>query len=199
MIDLEKIKLSISDFVQKPITWIILTIAFIVVYALVRKRTAPALLDVRKILSDYFGIFVSGFDTAFFVLVPFFLSLATALERQVDSEIADILCVVISILAAAVISFMAMTSDKAGSLSQKEWKTQDDFRSKTQCDESIAIGMFETFLSVILLVIIFLRPIFAQTILSWFLGLLIYFLFYSFLFNLLIMMRRLHQIYNRKT
>ena len=124
--------------------------------------------------------------------------MATNLEKPIDESIANTLCVVISILAAAVVSFMAMTSDRADNILEKEKtnRNRSDKRVIYRNLENLTIGMFEMLLSVIMLVLIFLQPItVGDGKISWLVGLAIYDMFYWFIFNLFIMMRRLHQIY----
>lgn len=181
---------------SSPCLWIALTLSFVIIYSLIRKKAGPKFIDIGKILSDYRKIYIHGLDLAFSIIVPLFLAIATSLEKPMDKDMADLLCVVISILAAAVISFMAMTSDRFDGVQAKENKNVGDHRSQIQCTESLSIGLFETLLSVVLLIFIFVRPIVQEhEIVGWIFGTAIYALFYQFLFNLLIMMRRLRQIY----
>lgn len=186
------------DF-SSPRLWVILAIAFIFIYIVARRKGAPKLIDVIDIVKDYIGVYVSKWDIAFYIVVPIFLAIATTFEKAIDKDMADLLCVVISILAAAVISFMAMTSDKYDSVDEKEEKNVTDKRQKRKCMESLAIGLLEILLSIVLLVLLFIRPIFESVEwINWILSVVIYGLFYQFLFNILIMMRRLRQIYSKK-
>lgn len=181
---------------SSPHSWIILTAVFIIIYVLARKKSYPKLIDISNILKDYTGIYVSRWDIAFSIVVPVLLSIATAIKKPIDTDMSDLLCVVISILAAAVISFMAMTSERYDGLVEKKNKDMTDNRNEIKCMESLSAGLFNTLLSVILLVLLFVRPIFENHVrFNLAISVVVYALFYHFLFNLLMMMRRLREIY----
>lgn len=168
------------------------------IYFLASKFKLPEHINIIGILKEYKAIFRKKKDFALIVGLPLTIAMATNLEKPIDESIANTLCVVISILAAAVVSFMAMTSDRADNILGKEKtnRNSSDKRVIYRNLENLTIGMFEMLLSVIMLVLIFLQPITVEDgKISWLVGLAIYDMFYWFIFNLFIMMRRLHQIY----
>lgn len=180
-------------------SWLCLALCslFLLVYFYKRKMSSPIFIDIRKILSDYKGIYINKWDFRFVLVVPSLLALATSFKRPMNDNISDVLCVVISILGAAVISFMAMTSDRYDKFKEKKNKNLADRRNQIRCMESLSVGLFETLLVVSMLVLVFARPIVeSHEKTTWLFGTVIYVLFYQFLFNLFVMMRRLHQIYS---
>jgi hypothetical protein len=95
-----------------------------------------------------------------------------------------------------VLTFMAMTNDKYISNIEKEKKNLADHRLKIQNEDTIAVGMYEVIISIAVLVLTFLSPIFSKICwLNWVVSFLIYYGFYIFLLNILIMVRRLYQVY----
>ena len=176
--------------------WLILCCLFLFIYWKNRKKSSPIFIDVGKIWSNYQQIYINNWDSAFVLVVPTTLAIATSSKRPMNDSISDVLCVVISILGAAVISFMAMTSERYDKFKEKKDKNLADRRKQIRCMESLSVGLFETLLLVIMLILIFALPIVqGHEKISWVLGTVIYILFYQFLFNIFIMMRRLHQIY----
>lgn len=195
---MEKTLDTLYRIVKEPKLWILISVAFFLIYFLASKFKLPEHINIIGILKEYKAIFRKKKDFALIVGLPLTIAMATNLEKPIDESIANTLCVVISILAAAVVSFMAMTSDRADNILGKEKtnRNSSDKRVIYRNLENPTIGMFEMLLSVIMLVLIFLQPITVEDgKISWLVGLAIYDMFYWFIFNLFIMMRRLHQIY----
>lgn len=195
---MEKTLDTLYRIVKEPKLWILISVAFFLIYFLASKFELPEHINIIGILKEYKAIFRKKKDFALIVGLPLTIAMATNLEKPIDESIANTLCVVISILAAAVVSFMAMTSDRADNILGKEKtnRNSSDKRVIYRNLENLTIGMFEMLLSVIMLVLIFLQPITVEDgKISWLVGLAIYDMFYWFIFNLFIMMRRLHQIY----
>lgn len=188
---------KLANISGKYWVWLVLCCLFLFIYWIKRKQSSPIFIDVGKIWSDYKQIYMNNWDFAFVLVVPTFLALATSSKRPMSDNISDVLCVVISILGAAVISFMAMTSERYDKFKEKKDKNLADRRKQIRCMESLSVGLFETLLLVAMLILIFALPIVrGHEKISWAFGTVIYILFYQFLFNIFIMMRRLHQIYS---
>lgn len=189
--------INVKEIFVSPWFWLGICGIFLLIYWAKRKMHSPIFIDVRKIWSDYKQIYVNKWDFWFVLIVPSLLAIATSLERPMCDGILDVLCVIISILGAAVISFMAMTSERYDKYKEKKDKNLADRRKQVRCMESLSVGLFEILLSVAMLVFIFAMPIIENyEKVTWLFGTVIYILFYHFLFNLFIMMRRLHQIYS---
>lgn len=188
---------KLANISEKYWVWLVLCCLFLFIYWINRKKSSPIFIDVGKIWSDYKGIYRNNWDFAFVLVVPTTLAIATSSKKPMDDSISDVLCVVISILGAAVISFMAMTSERYDKFKEKKDKNLADRRKQIRCMESLSVGLFETLLLVIMLILIFALPIVhGHKMISWAFGTVVYILFYQFLFNIFIMMRRLHQIYS---
>lgn len=187
----------LKTIIQSPVTWLVFTIAIVLFYLFATKTKIPVHLNIIGIFKNYHSVFPQKADLFFLGVVPFTLSVATNIESEVNVETSNLLCVVISILASAVVSFMVMTSDRADAILEKEGakRNQSDNRVIARNKDCLAIGMFEILLAVFMLILIFLAPIFSSKLLHWGISCAVYFSFYVFLLNLFIMMRKLCQVY----
>lgn len=133
------------------------------------------------------------------------LSTATNLSMMITSEVSDMIFVVISVLTAIMYVFMGTVDAKKSSLSQNENYLDYNYIVEVH-DQTIDIILYETILSVVLLILCFtytLLPNFdyifidfgkavlsIRSIESW----IIYYCFYSFVLNLLIITKRVYKI-----
>lgn len=195
------------DIILNMRVWFILSIAFLIVYAL---TGGLGYINCLGIIEGYINIFkqnnkIEKKHLLFFMGFPGMLSTATNLSMMITSEVSDIICVVISVLTAIMYVFMGTVDAKKSSLSQNENYLDYNYIVEVH-DQTIDIILYETILSVVLLILCFtyaLLPNFdyvfidfgkavlsIRSIESW----IIYYCFYSFVLNLLIITKRVYKI-----
>lgn len=184
--------------VLSPQCWLCFSFVYLFWYAMRTraKKQRLAFLNVQGVFRNYKKVFPILRDYLFFLILPFLLAVATQLNRQLNNEISDIICIVLSILESTVLTFMAMSNEKYQSANEnKDWNLSN-LRAKCQNEDTIAIGMYETLVSVIVLILNFIFPIIKNyKVAAWIVSLLIYWGFYIFVINIVIIVRRLYQIY----
>ncbi len=155
-------------------------------------------------------------DIGFFIVFPITLAAASQSGKAMDVNIAEVVCVVISILTAMIYSFMAVISPKYERLTGDNKTAYITIKQISNIyKETMNIILCEVLASVLLLILCFIQPIIGnsssqistffsevfkisafnvgQFILS-VLGFLIYFFFYFFILNILIVTKRFYKI-----
>ena len=138
--------------------------------------------------------FSTKVDLVFFVFISGTLAMLTLIERPLNSDIINLLGVIISILIGAVLSFMAMTEDKKAVVSSKDVRNINENRAMWQSGEALSFGIIEIILATVLLVLLFFVPDPSEKISFYSICFLVYALFYFFLFNIFFMVKRLYEI-----
>lgn len=164
-------------------------------------------------IKGYFSVFkdskgkLKKIDVLFFCGMPALLAMATNLHSTVSDEILNVIGVIIAILTAMVYSFMAMVNAKYEAEEKEKQMSYLSFTwLKTVHTETIDIITTEVLISVLLLLLCFVKPVIGTTgleivcnnqmtisisdIVSW----LIYYCFYAFILNLLIVTKRFYKI-----
>lgn len=185
----------LKNLVVNPFFWIIL--AFVILLYYIQKKELFPYLNVAQVFKNYYAVFSRHKpDFCFFILFPLFLAIGTQLANPLTSSKTDVICVVLSILTAMVLTFMTMSSSEASRAVPKAERDIADVRLEFRNKDAIAVGMYEILISVLVLILTFSLPaIEFQEHISWIIGLFIYLGFYIFILNIFIMIRRLYQIY----
>lgn len=184
--------------ILSPQCWLGFSLVYLFWYTMraKTKKQRLAFLNVKGVFRNYKKVFPVLRDFLFFLILPFLLAVATQLNQRLNNAISNIICVVLSILESTVLTFMAMSNEKYQSIKEDKNLTLGDLRAKFQNEDTIAIGMYETLVSVIVLILNFLFPVIKNyKIVAWIVSLLIYWGFYIFVINIIIIVRRLYQIY----
>ena len=185
----------IKSFLFSPITWIFfLVLAFLIRRLISKANQSINQLLPKNIFRKYLMCFSTKLDLVFFTFISGSLAMLTLIKRPINSDIINLLGVIISILIGAVLSYMAMTEDKKSIVSSKDVRNINENRALWQSVEALSFGIIEIILATILLVLLFFIPDPSEKASFYFVCFLVYALFYFFLFNIFFMAKRLYEI-----
>lgn len=185
----------IKSFLFSPITWIFfLVLAFLIRRLISKANQSINQLLPKNIFRKYLMCFSTKLDLVFFTFISGSLAMLTLIKKPINSDIINLLGVIISILIGAVLSFMAMTEDKKTIVSSKDIRNINENRALWQSGEALSFGIIEITLATILLVLLFFIPDPSEKASFYFVCFLVYALFYFFLFNIFFMAKRLYEI-----
>lgn len=185
----------IKSFLFSPITWIFfLVLAFLIRRLISKANQSINQLLPKNIFRKYLMCFSTKLDLVFFTFISGSLAMLTLIKKPINSDIINLLGVIISILIGAVLSFMAMTEDKKTIISSKDVRNINENRALWQSGEALSFGIIEITLATILLVLLFFIPDPSEKASFYFVCFLVYALFYFFLFNIFFMAKRLYEI-----
>lgn len=190
---------KVKDYITNPLIWILAAGFYLLIYTLchrVKRHDAMPFLDLKNIFYNHRHIFLLPRDYLFFVILPFFLAMATQMHKALNADISNLICVILSILESTVLTFMAMANDKTQHIEHSCNITLQELHEKAQLKDTIAVGMYEVIMGIIVLVLTFIYPIIENyRLLSRVVSFLVYWGFFIFVLNIMIMARRLYQIY----
>lgn len=197
-------------------TWLVLAVLLLLIYFLYGGLT---FINCIAPIKGYFAVFrdINGkirvLDILFFCGMPAILATATTLHNCVTDEILNVIGVIIAILTSMIYSFMAIVNAKFETEDKDQKESFLTFSwLKTVHAETIDVITTEVLISVLLLVLCFLKPVIGgvdvveagqevgkmtiaiNNIISW----LIYYCFYAFVLNLLIVTKRFYNITSKK-
>ena len=199
------IKSEIKDFLLTLFNnvwiWIALLIILLVIYALsTGKRDAiPKLFDIREIIRGYYKVFPIQIDFLYLLAVVSLLARITMLlNLNVDKTFSQI-GVILSLLISAIIGLIPMALDKSDNIQNSAVKNLSHKQKLLYIEDIVQTGMFDILISIIDLILIFLSIGTTSKDTNSFLYPLlifsIYWLFYLFSFNILIIMHKLYVVY----
>lgn len=199
------IKSEIKDFLLTLFNnvwiWIALLIILLVIYALsTGKRDAiPKLFDIREIIRGYYKVFPIQIDFLYLLAVVSLLARITMLlNLNVDKTFSQI-GVILSLLVSAIIGLISMALDKSDNIQNSAVKNLSHKQKLLYIEDIVQTGMFDILISIIDLILIFLSIGTTSKDTNSFLYPLlifsIYWLFYLFSFNILIIMHKLYVVY----
>lgn len=199
------IKSEIKDFLLTLFNnvwiWIALLIILLVIYALsTGKRDAiPKLFDIREIIRGYYKVFPIQIDFLYLLAVVSLLARITMLlNLNVDKTFSQI-GVILSLLVSAIIGLIPMALDKSDNIQNSAVKNLSHKQKLLYTEDIVQTGMFDILISIIDLILIFLSIGTTSKDTNSFLYPLlifsIYWLFYLFSFNILIIMHKLYVVY----
>ena len=181
--------------------WIALLIILLVIYALsTGKRDAiPKLFDIREIIRGYYKVFPIQIDFLYLLAVVSLLARITMLlNLNVDKTFSQI-GVILSLLVSAIIGLIPMALDKSDNIQNSAVKNLSHKQKLLYIEDIVQTGMFDILISIIDLILIFLSigttPNDTNSFLYPLLIFSIYWLFYLFSFNILIIMHKLYVVY----
>ena len=181
--------------------WIALLIILLVIYALSSgKRDAiPKLFDIREIIRGYYKVFPIQIDFLYLLAVVSLLARITMLlNLNVDNTFSQI-GVILSLLVSAIIGLIPMALDKSDNIQNSAVKNLSHKQKLLYIEDIVQTGMFDILISIIDLVLIFFSIGTTSKDTNSFLYPLlifsIYWLFYLFSFNILIIMHKLYVVY----
>ena len=181
--------------------WIALLIILLVIYALFTgKRDAiPKLFDIREIIRGYYKVFPIQIDFLYLLAVVSLLARITMLlNLNVDKTFSQI-GVILSLLVSAIIGLIPMVLDKSDYIQNSTVKNLSHKQKLLYIEDIVQTGMFDILISIIDLIFIFLSiGTTSKDTTSLLHSLLIfsmYWLFYLFSFNILIIMHKLYVVY----
>ena len=167
--------------------------------------------NVFKIVKKYVDVFrgtnkhILKRHLFFFFCFPMILAIASNLHRVVDDELLSVIGVVVSILTSALYSFLGTISAKRDQVTQNMQISSSDFKRQiTLHKETISIIHLEILVSILLLILCFAQPALSGcNVLLWendiaYIGIksiisgFIYYLFYFFILNLLVVLKRFY-------
>ena len=181
--------------------WTALLIILLVIYALSSgKRDAiPKLFDIREIIRGYYKVFPIQIDFLYLLAVVSLLARITMLlNLNVDNTFSQI-GVILSLLVSAIIGLIPMALDKSDNIQNSAVKNLSHKQKLLYIEDIVQTGMFDILISIIDLVLIFFSIGTTSKDTNSFLYPLlifsIYWLFYLFSFNILIIMHKLYVVY----
>lgn len=146
-------------------------------------------INVFKIITSYYREFTSHNRSVILIIVIIPICLANAINLQVNlnQDLIETIAVIISILMSLFFTYISY-------FQEYENKEQTDYNRKKinekYSKETKSIASYEVLISVIILIICFIYPIFNNELIKEFISGLIYFLFFHMLINLLILLKR---------
>lgn len=180
--------------------WIALLIILLVIYALsAGKRDAiPKLFDIREIIRGYYKVFPIQIDFLYLLAVISLLARITMLlNLNVDKTFSQI-GVILSLLVSAIIGLIPMALDKSDNIQNSAVKDLSHKQKLLYIEDIVQTGMFDILISIIDLILIFLSigttSKDTTSLLHSLLIFSIYWLFYLFSFNILIIMHKLYVV-----
>lgn len=181
--------------------WIALLIILLVIYALsTGKRDAiPKLFDIREIIRGYYKVFPIQIDFLYLLAVVSLLARITMLLNLSVNNTFSQIGVILSLLVSTIIGLIPMVLDKSDNIQNSAVKNLSHKQKLLYIEDIVQTGMFDILISIIDLILIFLSIGTASentNSLSFsFLIYSIYWLFYLFSFNILIIMHKLYVVY----
>lgn len=181
--------------------WAFFLIVTLVIYSLSeRKRDAiPKLFDIRGILSGYHKVFKRRKDFIYLLIVVSLLAQITTLLNLDSKESFSQIGVILSLLVSAIIGLIPMTLDKSDSIQTAPSKNYSHKRKLDYIEDIVQTGMFDILISILDLIFIFLSirtpTDTTHNVLLSLSNYIIYWLFYLFSFNILIIMHKLYVVY----
>ncbi len=148
----------------------------------------------------------------FFLFFPFVLATSCNFNQIIQTRIIDVICVVTSIMTAMLFSFMAVISSKYENVCSNNKISNSTYEDvKVINEETTNIVTCEILISVFLLILCFTQPLVEKidfvffsykqfycsiiSSLSW----LVYYCFFFFVLNLLIVTKRFYRISSKNT
>lgn len=199
------IKSEIKDFLLTLFNnvwiWIALLIILLVIYALsTGKRDAiPKLFDIREIIRGYYKVFPIQIDFLYLLAVVSLLARITMLLNLNVVKTFSQIGVILSLLVSAIIGLIPMALDKSDNIQNSAVKNLSHKQKLLYIEDIVQTGMFDILISIIDLILIFLSIGTTSKDTNSFLYPLlifsIYWLFYLFSFNILIIMHKLYVVY----
>ena len=181
--------------------WIALLIILLVIYALsTGKRDAiPKLFDIREIIRGYYKVFPIQIDFLYLLAVVSLLARITMLLNLNINNTFSQIGVILSLLVSAIIGLIPMVLDKSDYIQNSAVKNLSHKQKLLYIEDIVQTGMFDILISIIDLILIFLSiGTTSKDTNSFLYSLLIfsiYWLFYLFSFNILIIMHKLYVVY----
>ena len=181
--------------------WIALLIILLVIYALsTGKRDAiPKLFDIREIIRGYYKVFPIQIDFLYLLAVVSLLARITMLLNLSVNNTFSQIGVILSLLVSAIIGLIPMVLDKSDNIQNSAVKNLSHKQKLLYIEDIVQTGMFDILISIIDLILIFLSigttPNDTNSFLYSLLIFSIYWLFYLFSFNILIIMHKLYVVY----
>lgn len=173
----------------------------LIIYSLSERKcdAIPKLFDIRGIISDYRKVFKRRKDFIYLLIVVSLLARITTLLNLDSKESFSQIGVILSLLVSAIIGLIPMILDKSDSIQNVSSKNYSHKRKLDFIEDTVQTGMFDILISIIDLILIFLsigttseNP---NSLSFSFLVYSIYWLFYLFSFNILIIMHKLYVVY----
>lgn len=128
-----------------------------------------------------------------YMVIPFFMGIATTLIKEIDSAAINIITIIISILTAMLFTMLAMVIDmKAKIKKDPEYYSKEAAVSKKALLETYYTIMFEILISVALLLFSFFYCFSNKY--GWIQSFVIYSLTYMLIINLLMVIKRIFRI-----
>lgn len=175
--------------------WAVFLIVTLIIYSLSERKcdAIPKLFDIRGIISDYRKVFKRRKDFIYLLIVVSLLARITTLlnldSKKSFSQIGVIL----------IIGLIPMILDKSDSIQNVSSKNYSHKRKLDFIEDTVQTGMFDILISIIDLILIFLSigttSENTNSLSFSFLVYSIYWLFYLFSFNILIIMHKLYVVY----
>ena len=173
----------------------------VVFYALSTKDSpaVPRLFDIRGIVCGYYCVFERKKDFWSLLILISLLTRITILSNPASDDSFSEIGVILSLLVSAIIGLIPMALSKSDNIQGLNTKDRSHRKKVIYIEDIAQVGMFDILISMIDLIMIFLsngiQPIGPNQLLPSVLDYLIYWLFYLFAFNILIIMHKLYVVY----
>ncbi len=195
-------------------TWLLISAGILLLYSafggLKYINCIEAFKGYKDIFRDKNGK-VSLRDYLFFILFPMFLASSSNLYSLIKVDMLNVICVIITIMTSMIYAFMSIIDSKYEKVVENKECPYLDYKwAQRLYGETIDIITCEIIVSVFLLILCFVQPltnswnkvlinfgesyISWQSIISWF----IYYLFYFFILNLLVVTKRFYRFNEKK-
>lgn len=178
-----------------PKIWLILTALFAVLYMARMKRILPQQFCIGAIFKEYRKVFIHPLDCAYPMVISATLAVATAFTTPLPDWLSCKICMIASILLAGEFVMLCLIAQEAKKTENKPTHNLSDKRLMVRSTEATAVGALEFILAIglwfLALMKLLLQPYsVAQTVLD----ITIYFASYFFIWNAILLARRLAQV-----
>lgn len=171
---------------KEPTIYLILAL-IILVFSSGRKY-----ININGIIFNYFKKFILNnykvIPIMFFF--PICLAIATAIAKEIDDNLLEIITVAISILMSLFFTYLSFFQNIQDYTKSKQGNVNVKKQIDVYAEETKAVASYEIFVSILILILCFIHPIYSTKIIDG----IIFFLFYHLLINLLVLLKR----YNNK-
>lgn len=173
---------EILSLFNNPIIYLI--IAFIILIC----SSGKNYVNISGIVKNYFKKFIKENYKIFPIMFifPFLLSVATALIKELNSNLLEIITVAISILMSLFFTYLSFFQNLQKENSERKGNYNLKKQNSDYAEETKSVASYEIFISILILILCFVYPINEGKIMS----IIIYFLFYHLLINLLVLLKR---------
>lgn len=148
-------------------------------------------INIFNIVKKYYKVVIDKSWGNFFAFIcaPFCLALSVNFKKTIDNDMLNIIMVTISILMSAFFAYLTYFHDREANWPEKPGNYNLKKQKKTYFCETKAVASYEILLSILILLLSFIFPLFSESVQRK-VSAMIYFSFFHLLMNLFMLLKR---------